>query len=727
MPTSPSTNVIAGLFDAILAETPMLVRTRQLLPALDWRRVRPDQIETMICRITDAGMKVPRWLAEELFCAGHELRDVDLPVDGAVFVQLSPLNSASHDAASVLDIAREVTSPGFLDSVSDKAIEHVAVRLAELGAHDAAARLSLGTRAMSTSSQRLMKPHVDRYLAALPEVRLRVCGSASTQTIAAALSRAFAANGLRAAVSEADYGALMSELIQPKTDVEALVVLLDHDHFMPKDWRRDVGRILGDTEDRVKSLADALHAYCTGTGLPLITTTLPSVVTPSAGYADQSYPAGAVRTCTLVNQALLETAKRTPLLCLLDSDQAMATVAPTSRCDHKFWFYGRFAYSDASNDLLANAIARLWQARTKGPAKVLALDFDNTLWGGVFGDDGIAKLQCGDDFPGSAFKAFQRECLRLKSQGMILVGLSKNNADALDAFSGHAGMLLTRDDFVATAVNWEPKPDNIRRIASDLRIGLDSIVFLDDSPHERSAMRRMCPDVIVPEMPPDPAQRPAWLRTLPNTWPLRITEEDSLRSGYYAAEYKARELRATATNYDEYLASLDQKLIISPLTPETLPRVAQLHLRTNQFNLTAERLGEPELCHFIANNSKLAVSGTVSDRFGDHGLVIAATVDYAGPAATIRSFIMSCRVIGRQVERAFLGALLEQLNARGICEVTGLFRPTAKNAVSSQFYRECGFSYDGIANGAERWRFMFSPACTTPHSIAVQVSRSERC
>lgn len=724
MSPSSSTNVIAGLFDAILAETPMLVRTRQFLPALDWRKIRPDQVETMLVRVTDAGMKVPRWLAEELFCAGHELRDVDLSAEAAVFAQLSPLNTASHDAASVVDTVREVLSPGFLDSVSDKAIEHVAVRLAERGAHEAAARLSLGTRAMSTASQRLMKPHVDRYLAALPEVRLRVCGSASTQRIAAALSRAFAADGLRAAVSEADYGALMSELIQPKTDVEALVVLLDHDHFLPKDWRRDAACILADTEVRAKSLADALHNYCTGTGLPLITATLPSVVTPSAGYADQTYPAGAFRTCALVNQVLLETAERTPLLCLLDSDQAMATVAATSRCDHKFWFYGRFAYSEAANDLLANAIARFWQARTKGPAKVLALDFDNTLWGGVFGDDGVAKLQCGDDFPGSAFKAFQRECLRLRSQGMILAGLSKNNEDALDVFSSHPGMLLSRDDFVTTAVNWEPKPGNIRRLAADLRIGLDSILFLDDSPHERSAMRRMCPEVIVPEMPSDPAQRPAWLRSLPQTWPIRITAADAHRSSSYAAERKAQELRATSANYDEYLASLQQKLVFSPLSPETLPRVAQLHQRTNQFNLTTERFGEPELSQFIGQHNRLAVSGTVTDRFGDHGLVIAATVECNGTAATIRSFIMSCRVIGRHVERAFLGALLELLSAKGITEVTGFFKPTAKNAVSSQFYCDSGFTRDGTADGAERWRFLITRGCTMPHSEAVQVAGS---
>lgn len=165
-------------------------------------------------------------------------------------------------------------------------------------------------------------------------------------------------------------------------------------------------------------------------------------------------------------------------------------------------------------------------------------------------------------------------------------------------------------------------------------------------------------------------------------------------------------------------------MIISPLTPETLPRVAQLHLRTNQFNLTTERLAEADLSQFISQSDRVAVSGTVSDRFGDHGLVIAATLECDGSTATIRSFVMSCRVIGRQVERAFLGALLDLLCTKGIGEVTGLFKPTAKNAVSSKFYSELGFAYDGTGDRAERWRFVITPGCTIPHSGAVQVSRS---
>src|SRR5690606_15446634 len=169
---------------------------------------------------------------------------------------------------------------------------------------------------------------------------------------------------------------------------------------------------------------------------------------------------------------------------------------------------GRIAYSAAASRALARRFAEAWHLLKRGPLKVLALDFDNTLWGGVYGDDGLGALVCGPEFPGNAFSTFQQECLRLKRQGMLLAGLSKNDPDAITVFDRPPGMVLRADDFAATAIDWNPKPENIRKLAAELNLGLDSFLFLDDSPHEREAMRQVCPDVTVPEMPADPAQRP---------------------------------------------------------------------------------------------------------------------------------------------------------------------------------------------------------------------------
>jgi HAD superfamily phosphatase (TIGR01681 family) len=213
----------------------------------------------------------------------------------------------------------------------------------------------------------------------------------------------------------------------------------------------------------------------------------------------------------LINRRLLEAAERHGNIVVVDADHALVDIPPSRRRDPKLWSYGRVAYSVDATRALARAFAEAWALSTRGPAKVLALDLDNTLWGGTYGEDGLERLTCGEDFPGNVFQAFQQECVRLKHQGLLLVALSKNNADAITVFERHAGMVLKRSDFAASAIDWQPKPENIRKLASELNLGLDSFVFIDDSPHEREAMRRLAPEVIVPC--PDPAQ-PGWLRRL---------------------------------------------------------------------------------------------------------------------------------------------------------------------------------------------------------------------
>ena len=372
--------------------------------------------------------------------------------------------------------------------------------------------------------------------------------------------------------------------------------------------------------------------------------------------------------------------------------------------DPKLWYYGRLPFSPEATRHLALAFANAYRALKKGTAKVLALDLDNTLWGGVFGEDGVAKLLCDDEFPGNAFKAFQRECLRLKSQGIVLVLLSKNNPDAITAFSTHPGMLLKEDDFVATRINWEPKPDNIRSIAEELNLGLDSFVFIDDSPHEREAMRRMCPELTVPELPADPAMRPLWLRALAVTWPTRLTEEDSRRSDMYLAEKRRAGVRDSAVSFQDYLIGLDQTLIVRPSNADSIGRVAQMHLRTNQFNLTTERYDEAAIKRMVdAADRHVVLHGQALDKFGDHGIVICATARIEGDTAQLQSFLMSCRVVGRGIETAFLGALLKELAGRGVRTVQAAYIPTKKNALVRDFYKNAGFLSLASDGETERW------------------------
>jgi FkbH-like protein len=570
---------------------------------------------------------------------------------------------------------------------------------------------------------RLVRDQLNDNIAARPHIRLRLTGTSTTHSLAEALRPAFAHMGLQAQTDEASFGALIPELMSPVENSNALVVLLDAEDFSPKDWRKTADEFQADLNHRLSSLTGAIKYYCNTHGTPVLINTLPASAVPAAGHIDRSYATGTTRVIDHVNRALADAAQSTPLMQLVDADHALAAIAPDKRTDPRLWHYGRLAYSEASTRAFAQAFALAWQARTRGPAKVLALDFDNTLWGGVYGDDGIEKLACGDDFPGNAYKALQQECLRLKSQGMLLVGLSKNNPDAIDVFANHPGIVLTRQDFAAMAINWEPKPNNIVNIARDLGLGLDSFVFLDDSAHEREAMRRMCPSVTVPEMPNDASRRPLWLRSLTYTWPLRLTDEDARRSDMYQAERNASELRAAANSYEEYLAGLEQQLTVEPVRSETLARAAQLHQRTNQFNLSNRRYDESQIKTFMTGASGGgAFVGRVKDRFGNHGIVLAACTTRDGQTARIESFVMSCRVIGRQIETAFLQSVIEYLKRHGAKRIEAIFRPTAKNSIASGLYPSMGFFSEQFGNDEELWVYRTNDGAETgASSVSVTV------
>jgi FkbH-like protein len=293
----------------------------------------------------------------------------------------------------------------------------------------------------------------------------------------------------------------------------------------------------------------------------------------------------------------------------------------------------------------------------------------------------------------------------------------------MTVFTRHPGMVLRSEDFAAVAVNWEPKPENIRRIASELNLGLDSFVLLDDSPHEREAMRRLAPEVIVPELPADPALRPSWLRRLTCTWPVRLTEEDGRRSEMYAAERDARALRSSAATVEDYLRGLDQRLTVSRAGPDAVTRLAQMHQRNNQFNLTTRRLTQAQIAALAGDPERgLVLMGRVVDKLGDHGVVIAATVAVDGTRAEIGTFLMSCRVIGREVERAFLAALITQLSRRGVKRVIGRFAATARNAMVRDFYGTNGFTLLEREDDASVWGLDLSsePAQSPFVSVTVE-------
>ncbi len=702
---APAGDGLAEIVERMIDVAPALVRQRAFLPAANWRLVSPEQIQRLRLRLTEAGMKMPRWLLQDMLLAGHAIPvDAQEGTDAGLWLlsQLNSLEPADEIPSAVRNAVLDIAMGMPIDAAITTAITE---RLIAHGEPSVACRLALAQWPQAPAALRLLRQAWPAELERLAPVQIRLAGFSTTDLFAEALIPAFASVGRRVEIEGTEFGAVVAALLEPDTASDSLHILLDQSGFLCADWRQssELGAEL--IERKIGMFADAVAAHARRSGRPLFINTLPAIAAPLVGHVDIHHQAGAASVVAAVNRCLAGLASEHSSIHLIDADIALADIPAARRAEAKHWYYGRIAYSEAASRALAKAFALAWQARQRGPVKVVAIDFDNTLWGGVFGDDGLAKLQCGDDFPGNAYKAFQNECLRLKSQGMLLVALSKNNPDALRAFAEHPGMALQADDFAATAVDWNPKPENIRKIAADLNLGIDSFLFLDDSPHEREAMRRMCPEVIVPEMPADPALRPQWLRTLACTWPVRLTAEDTQRSEMYAAERKSRQLRESALSYDDYLRDLKQELLLEPLNPGNLARAAQLHQRTNQFNLTTRRFSEAELAAFMPNPNALAMVGTVTDRFASHGIVIAGIATMDGRTARIESLLMSCRVIARQVETALLGALIQKLQDCGIETIEGFYYPTAKNMLVRDFYPTHGFSVQPFDGDGTAWQW----------------------
>ncbi len=330
--------------------------------------------------------------------------------------------------------------------------------------------------------------------------------------------------------------------------------------------------------------------------------------------------------------------------------------------------------------------------------KCLILDLDNTVWGGVIGDDGMEKIQLGDLGLGHAFTELQMWAKQLKERGIILAICSKNTEHiAKEPFEKHPDMILRLEDIAVFVANWENKADNIKHIQSILNIGFDSMVFIDDNPFERNLVREMLPEVTVPELPEDPAEYMPFLRSLNLFETTAFSQEDGKRTSQYQAEAKRREQQQQFSSLDDYLKNLNMQSVVKPFDAFHLPRIAQLIQRSNQFNLRTIRHSEQEIQTIMQSENYLDLYFTLEDRFGEHGLisVIILKAQEAG-IAFIDTWIMSCRVLKRGMEDFSLNKLVDRARAAGFKKLTGEYISTPKNGIVKNHYHQLGFT---VQNG----------------------------
>ena len=364
--------------------------------------------------------------------------------------------------------------------------------------------------------------------------------------------------------------------------------------------------------------------------------------------------------------------------------------------DQKYWYLGRIPYNKTGFEYLSKEIYTLWKAYRGKIKKVIILDLDNTLWGGIIGEDGIEGIKLGEDGIGKAYRDFQRLLKSIKNKGVVLAIVSKNNEqDVKEVFEHHPMMVLKLDDFVATRINWLPKSQNIEDIARELNLGIDSFVFIDDNPAERLEVKEALPDIIVPEFPDDPSELPLWFLKISREYfdKLVITHEDKVRSELYKAEAERRKFSSEFKDIHEFLKKLNMRIIVTRNHKKMVPRIAQLTQRTNQFNLTTRRYTEADIREFMDSKNKVIYDVEVIDRFGSNGVVGVIIADIKDKTAYFDVFLLSCRVIGRGVEEGFVWFVSKDLQKNyGIEKIIGEYIPTKKNPVCKDVYKKLGFS-----------------------------------
>ncbi|KKT57836.1 MAG: hypothetical protein UW81_C0004G0008 [Candidatus Giovannonibacteria bacterium GW2011_GWC2_44_9] len=335
--------------------------------------------------------------------------------------------------------------------------------------------------------------------------------------------------------------------------------------------------------------------------------------------------------------------------------------------------------------------------------KCIVLDLDNTLWGGIIGEDGLDGIKLSLSNPGASFIAFQQALLDLQSNGVILAVNSRNNYDeAMRAIRTHPNMILKELHFAAFRINWADKADNLKEIASEINIGLDSIVFLDDDPANRAMVREFLPEVEVPEMPANPSDYTKFLISLPYFKTTAVTDEDKMRGNYYVTERLRKEAEKSHKTKESFLKDLGMEIYVSENDRSAASRLSQMTKKTNQFNIDKQPFTEEEIIGYILSPNHKIFHAKAADKFGDYGIVIFALANTAGENWHIKSLLMSCRIIGRGVETAFLHAISQKAQRTGAKKITIGFKKSGQNHPAEEFvkkyFNDKMASIDGFTN-----------------------------
>lgn len=449
------------------------------------------------------------------------------------------------------------------------------------------------------------------------------------------------------------------------------------------------------------TLADALREV---PGRVVLLQTVPRDPLPLFGSYDAQSPESERTVLDAFHRGLLAHVAGSPDV-LVDVAALAETVGLAAWAPPAPWYLARFPFAHAMAPLYADHVARVVAALRGRARKCLVLDLDNTLWGGIVGDDGVAGLRLGQGDPGGeAFVAMQRYALRLRERGVVLAVCSKNDEDrAREPFRTHPAMVLREDHIAAFVANWVDKAANLKAIAESLDLGLDALVFCDDNPAERAQVRAALPQVAVPELPDDPALYPYVLAAAGWFEAVAFSDEDRRRADAYQANASRRALQVRAGDLTTFLASLDMRLSARPFDAAGRARIAQLVNRSNQWNLTTRRYTEADVARLEADPTRYTLQLSLADCFGDNGMISVLVCRRDGATWEIETWLMSCRVLNRRVEEAALEKLVTAALAEGAERIVGAYVPSDRNTLVRDHYARLGFRPLPSEGDTTRW------------------------
>jgi FkbH-like protein len=562
------------------------------------------------------------------------------------------------------------------------------------------------------------------------KVRLALLSDASTQHLVPVLRTLFHQNGIDCTLYEGPFDAIQLEAYDPQSELYRfapdLIVILNSVQAL----RTRFGQRAGDSEAFVSNVSNQITRVWEAIRLHSNAAILQSnFVLPYERYfgnLDQKVAESFYSVVATLNARIALSARRHGSVLINDLEAIASWIGRRNWFDDRLWDLAKLLCAPDYLPFLANNIVHIVMAQRGRTVKCIVLDLDNTLWGGVIGDDGVEGIRINSHGDGEAFYRFQLFLRELLNRGILLCVCSKNElANALLPFETHPEMILKREHITCFVANWNDKAENIRKIRETLNIGLDSIVFLDDNPFERNLVRELVPGVIVPELPEDPADYVRALCELNLFETTTFSAEDRQRAELYRLEAARQEEQAGYSSIEEFLESLHMEMALARFDAYHLPRIAQLMQRSNQFNLTTRRRSEAECAALVNDDRFVPLYATLADRLGDHGLISVVIVEQLKNEFFIRDWLMSCRVLKRGVEQAIMNEIFAQAQRLGISRVTGEYHPTSKNSMVKEFFAQFGFEMASDEDGRTTWQMDVPSYRPLPVSVGINASSTE--